>query len=406
MSETVELKLYSPLQVDIIDRDCSGHPIPLQAVNREQTGEYLGKIMNAFQELQAQEDARNAFIASEQDWSEICEKIISLTRTVEAVNGTLYGVYTCRSSDALDLGETEDLKWYCRDQWEDSGWGEGYACCPCEGVSLGLYIHFWQDDSAPLLTKDELEAARSAEQERAAVTKEQCLPIVTEVTPDTFWTMLAQAKTACDGNQRAAAYWLTERLLAMGPEQALNFHSIMHGYMDLADKYGLWNAATLIHEDGCYSDGFEDFRAWLIFQGKATYLAALKDPDSLADVPACAEEDCRFADLPYAGSMAYVRLTDRMAHDDITPADQKKIETELRNGIVYGPGIEYPYEWSEVAAYLPRLTAQHLTPEELRACVRRGHLWDHSNPEIQRLRAAMPKKKRARTRKKKEGDVR
>ena len=112
MSETVELKLYSPLQVDIIDRDRSGHPIPLQAVSCEQGGEYLGKIMNAFRELQSQEDARNAFIASEQDWSEICEKIISLTRTVEAVNGTLYGVYTCRSSDALDLGETEDLKWY------------------------------------------------------------------------------------------------------------------------------------------------------------------------------------------------------------------------------------------------------------------------------------------------------
>ena len=398
MSGIVELKLYSPLQVDIIDRDRSGPPIPLQAVNREQGGEYLGKIMNAFRELQFQEDARNAFIASEQDWSEICEKIISLTHTVEAFNGTLYGVYTCRSSGVLDPGETDDLKWYCHDQWEN-GWGEGYACCPCEGGGLGLYIHFWQDDSAPLLTRDKLEAARSME-------KEQCLPLVTEVTPDTFWTMLAQAKTACDGNQRAAAYWLTERLLAMGPEQALNFHSIMHGYMDLADKYGLWNAATLIHEDGCYSDGFEDFRAWLIFQGKETYLAALKDPDSLADVPACVKDDCRFADLPYVGSTAYARLTDRMAHDDIAPADQRKMEIELQKSIVYGPGIEYPYEWSEVAVYLPRLTAQHLTPEELRACVHRGHLWDHSDPEIQRLRAEMPKKKRTRSRKKKEGDAR
>ena len=43
MSGIVELKLYSPLQVDIIDRDRSGPPIPLQAVNRERGGEYLGK---------------------------------------------------------------------------------------------------------------------------------------------------------------------------------------------------------------------------------------------------------------------------------------------------------------------------------------------------------------------------
>lgn len=49
MSGIVELKLYSPLQVDIIDRDRSGPPIPLQAVNREQGGEYLGKIMNVTQ---------------------------------------------------------------------------------------------------------------------------------------------------------------------------------------------------------------------------------------------------------------------------------------------------------------------------------------------------------------------
>ena len=31
MSGIVELKLYSPLQVDIIDRDTPGHAIPFQA---------------------------------------------------------------------------------------------------------------------------------------------------------------------------------------------------------------------------------------------------------------------------------------------------------------------------------------------------------------------------------------
>ena len=227
-----------------------------------------------------------------------------------------------------------------------------------------------QDDAAPLLTRDELEAVRREEPGRPAVTERA----ITAVTPDTFWILLAQAKAACDGNQRAV-YWLTERMLAMGPEQALNFHSIVHGYMELADKYGLWNAAILIHGDGCYADGFEDFRAWLIFQGREAYLAALKDPDSLADVPACAKEMYRFADLPYAGSMAYARLTGRRVHDDIPPADHQQMVAELEKDIVYGAEIGYPHEWSEVAAYLPRLTAQHLTPEELRACICRGHMW-------------------------------
>ncbi|WP_325213478.1 DUF4240 domain-containing protein [Oscillibacter sp.] len=402
MSGIVELKLYSPLQVDIIDRDTPDPPCPLQAARPERKQEYLERFKNELRALQFQEDARHAFTAPEQDWSDICEKIVSLTRTIEVVNGRLYGAFTCESTGRLDPQELNSLKWYCRDQWEN-GWGEGYAYCPREGIKLGLYIHFWQDSAAPLVTLAEL---RQEEQRRAAAEKGQRLSPVTEITPDAFWTLLAQAKEVCGGNQKAAVYWLVEQLVTMGAEQALNFHSIFHGYMELADKYGLWNAATLIHEDGCYVDGFEDFRAWLIFQGKETYLAALKDPDSLANVPACAEGNCRFADLLYAGSMAYARLTNREAHKDISPADHQSIVSELRKDIVYGAEIDYPHEWSEVAAYLPHLIAQHLTPKELRACICRGHMWNHDDPDIQKARAAAPKKKRARTGKKKDGECR
>lgn len=402
MSESAELRLYSPLQIDVIDRDVSDRAIPLQAVSGERKEEYLRRIVRTLGGLQSQEDARHAFTAPQQDWAEISKKIISVARGVTLVNNRPYGLYLCRSRKTLAPKEVEDLKWYCRDQWE-RGWGEGYAHCPREGVNLGLYIHFWQDTAAPLLTREQM---RQAEHQRTTAEKGQSLPPVTEITPDTFWTLLAQARTACDGSRRAAAYWLTEHLLTLGPEQTLNFHSIMQGYMESANKYGLWNAATLIHEDGCYTDGFEDFRAWLIFQGQEVYMAALKDPDSLADVPACVEDDCRFEALLYVGDMAYGRLTGRHAYDDIASAVQEKMDAEVQKDIVYGAGIEYPHEWSEVAAYLPRLTAQRLTPEELRSCVCRGHLWDHSNPEIQRLRAAMPKKKRTKSRKKKEGDAR
>ena len=396
MSCIVELKLYSPLQVDIIDRDTPGHAIPFQALGRDRLGEYTGMIMKAFRALQSQEDARDAFVSPDQDWSEVCDKIVSLTRTVEVVDGRLYGVYTCRSQGELRPNELDDLEWYCHDQWEN-GWGEGYACCPCEGAGLGLYIHFWQDADGPLLAREELEGPRSAP---------LLGPAVTEITPDTFWTLLDQARTACDGSQRAAAYWLTERLISMGPEQVMHFHSILHGYMELADKYGLWNAAILIHEDGCYIDGFEDFRAWLIFQGRDTYLAALRDPDSLAGVPASVEEDCRFADLPYVGEMAYARLTGRNAYDDLDAAGHQRMVAELKKDIVYSAGIEYPHEWSEMAAYLPRLTAQHTTPEELRSRARRGPIWDRNAPDIQRARAAASKKQKTKNGKKKGGETR
>lgn len=393
MSEQVELRLYSPLQIDIIDRDISDRAIPLQAVSREQKEEYLRRIVRALGELQSQEDARHAFTAPQQDWSEISKNIISVVRAVTLVNNRPYGLYLCRSKRELTPKEVENLKCYCRDQWEH-GWGEGYAHCPREGAKLGLYIHFWQDTAAPLLLRRELEAIRSAERGTAVITK---------ITPDTFWMLMAQARNICGKDQNAAAYWLTERLLEMGPEQAVNFHSIMHGYMELADKYGLWNAADLMMEGRCFRDGFEDFRAWLISQGKRAYLTVLKDPDALADVPA--GEDCRFEALPYVGDMAHERLTGCAAYDRVDPEHHQELVAELKAEIVYAPGIEYPHEWSELDAYLPRLTAKHLTPEALRVCISRGHMWNHSDPDIEQARAA-PKKKRAQKGKKKEGESR
>lgn len=394
MSETVELRLYSPLQIDVIDRDISDRAIPLQAADQERKEEYLRRIVRALGELQSQEDARHAFTAPQQDWSEISKKIISVDRAVTLVNNRLYGLYLCRIGKELAPKEVADLKWHCRDQWEH-GWGEGYAHCPREGPSLGLYIHFWQDTAAPFLTRDELQAARKAEQNR---------PAVTEITPDTFWTLIDQAKDSWGGTHEAAAYWLAERLLEMGPEQTLNFHGILRGYMKLAYQYGLWNAAILILEDGCYGDKFEDFRAWLIYQGKETYLAALKDPDSLADIPD--HENCRFMALPYVGDMAYERLRGRMPHVDMDPDAHRRLTAELKKGIVYGAETGYPHEWSEIAAYLPRLTARHTTPEELRARGRRGRLWNHGDPDIQKARAAAPKKKKARSGKQKGGESR
>lgn len=226
---------------------------------------------------------------------------------------------------------------------------------------------------------------------------------ITEINKDTFWDLLAQAKARCGQDLEASAEWIKGQLLALGPEQALNFDNIMHGYSSLAYKFGLWTAASIIL-DGCSDDSFNYFRNWLIAQGKDVYLAALKDPDSLADIPD--HENCRFMALPYVGDMAYERLRGRMPHVDMDPDAHRRLTAELKKGIVYGAETGYPHEWSEIAAYLPRLTARHTTPEELRARGRRGRLWNHGDPDIQKARAAAPKKKKARSGKQKGGESR
>ena len=168
--------------------------------------------------------------------------------------------------------------------------------------------------------------------------------------PDAFWDLIAGAKRECGQDMDASLQWLTERLTTLGPQQAQDFHDILHGYKHLAYKYGLWTAATMMCGDGCSDDGFMDFRAWLIAQGKEVYLAALADPDSLADVEPYG--GCQFESFSYVASKVLNTLTGRGAY--VALADFDALVLELSKGIQYGEGIDYPYEWDELERHFPR----------------------------------------------------
>ena len=180
--------------------------------------------------------------------------------------------------------------------------------------------------------------------------------------------------------------------MAGGPEQVLNFDNIVHGYRDLAYKYGLWAAAAILC-DGCTDDGFVDFRGWLIAQGREVYMAALKDPDSLTDVPAC--DNYYFESLGYVGDLTYAKLTGRDGYSSFDRNTYQALVDELKKDVVYGEGIDYPYTWSETAAYLPRLCAKYLAPERL-AWLIQNHddTWNVTSPDIQEARATAQKSKK------------
>lgn len=226
-------------------------------------------------------------------------------------------------------------------------------------------------------------------------------PIVTEINKDTFWDLIDQAKEHCGQDLDASAQWLEVQLLAMGPVQAQNFDYIVHAYSDLAYKYGLWTAASVML-DGCTDDGFIDFRGWLIAQGKDTYFAALNDPDSLADVPLYG--DGYFESLTYIGDSAYEKLTGTSAYYSFDRAAYEKLKLELAQDVQYGDGVNYPYKWSETATYLPKLCAKYMTQEELAWKIQyHDDTWNINSPDIQAARATAPKSKKI---KRERGDTR
>jgi len=69
--------------------------------------------------------------------------------------------------------------------------------------------------------------------------------------------------------------------------------------------YALWGAAGLIH-DGAPDDTFDYFRSWLVGRGRETFEAAIRDPDTLADV---ATPEALDDELYCIASAAYQQVT-------------------------------------------------------------------------------------------------
>ena len=70
---------------------------------------------------------------------------------------------------------------------------------------------------------------------------------------------------------------------------------------------------------------------------------------------------------------------------------------------MYGDGIGYPYTWSEAAAYLPKLCAKYMEPEELAWLIgQHNDTWNVTSREIQEARKTAQKSKKVQKR----GDAR
>lgn len=99
-----------------------------------------------------------------------------------------------------------------------------------------------------------------------------------------FWRMIDDARHTA-GRWQDMREPLLDSLAKLDAPDIIRWKQIFDEYQDLAYKDKLWAAAAAML-GGCSDDGFIDFRAWLTAQGKDVFMAALADPDSLADVGA------------------------------------------------------------------------------------------------------------------------
>lgn len=99
-----------------------------------------------------------------------------------------------------------------------------------------------------------------------------------------FWALVEQAKSAAGNQVESRPSALEHLLTGLGLDAIQAFQRRYDVELLRANQWRLWGAAYIMN-GGCSDDGFRYFRDWLISEGKTSFNAALKDPDSLAVFP-------------------------------------------------------------------------------------------------------------------------
>jgi hypothetical protein len=171
-----------------------------------------------------------------------------------------------------------------------------------------------------------------------------------------FWHLVDSTRGEPDRAEKLA------RLLeAHSPEDIVRFRLLYDDLMHTANRVDLWGAAHAIN-GGCSDDGFYYFREGLIELGRPVFEAAVKDPDSLADVTTPGkpiQESEGLGNAPLMAWMAKTGGTEEAFYEAVDSADERTDRGDAEEG-----------EWwdfadsAEVRHRLPRLAAKHLTGKE------------------------------------------
>ena len=121
-----------------------------------------------------------------------------------------------------------------------------------------------------------------------------------------FWEIVGMAKEKAGDDWESRPDALKNLLLKLPPEEICRFDVDYHKKLIEAYRWDLWGAAYLIN-GGCSDDGFDYFRDFLISEGREVYEAALKNPDSLAELGDM--EDAELESYRYVIYEAYEELT-------------------------------------------------------------------------------------------------
>jgi hypothetical protein len=175
---------------------------------------------------------------------------------------------------------------------------------------------------------------------------------------DDFWAVIDRATADRPGSPAEVAKRAIAELATRDPEEIVAWGRHLDKVMVASGKEDLWAAAYLIH-GGCSDEGFDNFRGWLIAHGREVLARSVREPDSLAELPAVREAAVNGAVFE-AGEVLTIAAE---AHLEATgtplPASPEAPVTKPDAAMLWDFDNE-----EEMGRRLPRLSAMFLEPPE------------------------------------------
>ena len=174
---------------------------------------------------------------------------------------------------------------------------------------------------------------------------------------DDFWAVIDRATADRPGSPDEVARRATAELAGRDPDEIVAWGRHLHKVLAASGQEDLWAAAYLIN-GGCAEEGFDNFRGWLIANGRDVVARAVREPDSLADLPSV-----RAAATTGAVFEAEAVLTiAEQAHQQATGTELPPRETPRTRP---DPAMLWDFDnEDEMQKRLPRLSALFLAPPD------------------------------------------
>ena len=102
---------------------------------------------------------------------------------------------------------------------------------------------------------------------------------------DDFWAVIDKATAGRPASPEDVAERAVAELATRDEQEIVAWGRHLDRVMAASGKEDLWAAAYLIN-GGCSDEGFDHFRGWLIAHGRDAVARAVREPDSLAEMPA------------------------------------------------------------------------------------------------------------------------